>query len=99
MPLYCKNHTVLLWSRDPFGSLEQQASLMFRCRGRFTRLQSSLPKAPNCALQVIDTVVGAGVSLAGVVGGGYHAELTTLAQRHTCLHRAAAQMWSDHGLS
>jgi hypothetical protein len=48
--------------------------------------------------QVLDTVMSAGVPIAGVVGGGYHADLQVLAQRHTWLHRAAAQMWTDHGL-
>lgn len=49
-------------------------------------------------LLVIDTVVGAGIPLAGVVGGGYCGDLTTLAWRHCCLHRAADQMWRDHAL-
>ncbi len=49
-------------------------------------------------LQVLDTVLGAGIPLAGVVGGGYHKDLGVLAARHTWLHRAAAQMWVDHGL-
>lgn len=48
--------------------------------------------------QVLDTVMSAGIPVAGVVGGGYHADLQVLAQRHTWLHRAAAQMWTDHGL-
>lgn len=48
--------------------------------------------------QVLDTVMSAGIPIAGVVGGGYHADLQVLAQRHTWLHRAAAQMWTDHAL-
>ena len=48
--------------------------------------------------QVLDTVMSAGIPVADVVGGGYHADLQVLAQRHTWLHRAAAQMWTDHGL-
>lgn len=49
-------------------------------------------------LQVIDTVLAAGVALAGVVGGGYSENLTTLARRHCCLHLSANEMWRDHAL-
>lgn len=49
-------------------------------------------------LLVLDTVLGAGVPLAGLVGGGYAADLTTLAERHMHLHRAALRMWREHGL-
>lgn len=48
--------------------------------------------------QVLDACLGAGVPLAGFVGGGYHADLEVLAGRHCWLHRAAAQLWADHGL-
>lgn len=34
----------------------------------------------------------------GFVGGGYHTDLDVLADRHIHLHRAAQQMWEDHGL-
>jgi hypothetical protein len=61
-----------------------------RCTSRLLKLVA-LP-------QVLDTVMSAGVPIAGVVGGGYHADLQVLARRHTWLHRAAAQMWTDHGL-
>ncbi len=79
--------------------LKQLRSMLVGWRGRLTGLRSRPQKGPQCASQVVDTVLGAGVPLAGVVGGGYHADLTTLARRHTCLHRAAARMWADHGLS
>jgi acetoin utilization deacetylase AcuC-like enzyme len=49
-------------------------------------------------LLVLDTCLGLGVPVAGYVGGGYDADLDVLADRHICLHRAAAQMWQDHGL-
>ena len=41
---------------------------------------------------------GAAVAVAGVIGGGYHADLRTLAARHATLHRAAAKRWArEHG--
>jgi hypothetical protein len=48
--------------------------------------------------QVLDSCLGAGVPLAGYVGGGYHPNLDTLARRHCWLHRAAEQMWREHSL-
>lgn len=48
--------------------------------------------------QVLDSCLGAGVPVAGFVGGGYHADLEVLAARHCWLHRAAAELWADHGL-
>lgn len=49
-------------------------------------------------LQVLDSCLGMGVPVAAYVGGGYHADLEVLARRHCWLHRAAAQMWEEHGL-
>ena len=49
-------------------------------------------------LLVLDSCLGSGAAVAGVVGGGYHADLDVLARRHCWLHRAAAQMWRDYGL-
>ncbi|KAL3162654.1 hypothetical protein ABBQ38_008699 [Trebouxia sp. C0009 RCD-2024] len=49
-------------------------------------------------MQVLDTVMAAGIPIAGNIGGGYHADLTVLAQRHTLLHRAASQMFVDYKL-
>ena len=50
------------------------------------------------ALQVLDSVMAAGIPIAGNIGGGYHPDLTVLARRHCLLHRAAAQMFVDHKL-
>eukprot|EP00775_Hariotina_reticulata_P004752 gene4752-5002_t len=49
-------------------------------------------------LLVLDTCLSAGVSVAGYVGGGYDRDLDVLAERHMVLHRAALQMWKEHGL-
>lgn len=49
----------------------------------------------RCVSQVMDTCLGYGVPVAGFVGGGYHADLPTLARRHTLLHRAAAELWQS----
>ncbi|KXZ46890.1 hypothetical protein GPECTOR_39g384 [Gonium pectorale] len=48
---------------------------------------------------VLDTCLGFGVPVAGFVGGGYDNDLDVLAARHLHLHRAAAELWSDYGLS
>jgi len=47
---------------------------------------------------VLDTALGAGIPLAGVVGGGYSPDLEELASRHCVLHRVAQEMFVDHGL-
>jgi acetoin utilization deacetylase AcuC-like enzyme len=47
---------------------------------------------------VMDTVLGAGIPLAGVVGGGYSPDIDELASRHAVLHRVAREMFVDHGL-
>ncbi|KAI3423433.1 hypothetical protein D9Q98_010649 [Chlorella vulgaris] len=49
-------------------------------------------------LLVLDSCLGMGVPLAGYVGGGYDADLAVLARRHCWLHRAAGQLWKEHGL-
>ncbi|PRW61526.1 histone deacetylase [Chlorella sorokiniana] len=49
-------------------------------------------------LLVLDSCLGMGVPVAGFVGGGYASNLAVLAERHCWLHRAAAQLWLDHGL-
>jgi hypothetical protein len=49
-------------------------------------------------LLVLDTCLGAGIPVAGYVGGGYAKDLAVLAERHMALHRAALRMWEDHGL-
>eukprot|EP00891_Asterochloris_glomerata_P008314 jgi/Astpho2/8314/e_gw1.00122.186.1_t len=49
-------------------------------------------------LLVLDTCLAQGIPVAGLVGGGYHHDLHTLADRHCWLHRAAAQMWRDYRL-
>jgi len=50
------------------------------------------------ALQVLDSVMAAGIPIAGNIGGGYHSHLTVLARRHCLLHWAAAQMFVDYKL-
>ena len=47
---------------------------------------------------VLDTVIGAGIPIAGVVGGGYSPDIDELASRHAVLHRVAREMFVDHGL-
>lgn len=49
-------------------------------------------------LLVLDSCLGAGIPVAGYVGGGYHADLDVLAARHCWLHRAAAELWHDYRL-
>lgn len=49
-------------------------------------------------LLTLDTCLGHGVPTACYVGGGYHRDLNVLADRHILLHKAATQMWLDHGL-
>lgn len=49
-------------------------------------------------LLVLDTCLGAGVPVAGYVGGGYDTDLDVLAQRHMVLHRAALRVWRDYDL-
>ena len=49
-------------------------------------------------LLVLDACLGAGVPVAGVVGGGYADDLEVLAARHCALHEAGARMFRDHGL-
>ena len=44
---------------------------------------------------VIATCRDAQAAVAGVIGGGYHADLHTLAHRHATLHRAAAEHWAQ----
>lgn len=47
---------------------------------------------------VLDTCLGRGIPVAGVVGGGYSPDLDELADRHAVLHRVAQEMFVDHGL-
>ena len=50
---------------------------------------------------MLDTCMSMGVPVACYVGGGYadgHDGLDVLAERHMLLHKAALQMWRDHGL-
>ena len=41
---------------------------------------------------VLETCRGAGVPVAGVIGGGYGADIDALARRHSTLHREAARL-------
>ncbi len=47
---------------------------------------------------VLSACLGRGVPVAGLVGGGYCADLEVLAARHCLLHKAAAQAWREHRL-
>ncbi|CEG00333.1 Histone deacetylase superfamily [Ostreococcus tauri] len=47
---------------------------------------------------VLDTCLGSGIPVAGVVGGGYSPDLDEIANRHAVLHRVAQEMFTDHGL-
>ena len=49
-------------------------------------------------MMVLDTCVGMGLPVAGVVGGGYAMDLDVLADRHICLHQAALAVWEQHAL-
>lgn len=59
--------------------------------------EAVIPSSSTSA-KVLDSCLGAGVPVAGYVGGGYHGDLAVLAARHCWLHRAAAELWADHGL-
>jgi acetoin utilization deacetylase AcuC-like enzyme len=47
---------------------------------------------------VLDSCLGSDIAVAGVVGGGYHADLNVLAERHCWLHKAASQLWDAYQL-
>ncbi|KIZ02981.1 Uncharacterized protein MNEG_4983 [Monoraphidium neglectum] len=49
-------------------------------------------------LLVLDTCLGAGVPVAGYVGGGYDDDLEVLAARHCALHKAGLRMFKDYSL-
>jgi acetoin utilization deacetylase AcuC-like enzyme len=49
-------------------------------------------------MMVLNMALGAGVPIAGYVGGGYADDVEVLAARHCLLHTAAAQAWRDHRL-
>ncbi|XP_074535122.1 uncharacterized protein SYNPCC7002_A1628 isoform X2 [Halichoeres trimaculatus] len=49
-------------------------------------------------LYVLKTVVSRGVPVAAVIGGGYSRDIDKLAVRHSIVHRAATQVWRDHGM-
>lgn len=59
---------------------------------------ASSPGLVRRDLLVLDTCLGAGVAVAGYVGGGYDRDLDVLAERHMVLHKAALQMWKEHEL-
>lgn len=46
---------------------------------------------------VIDTCLAAGAAVACVIGGGYARDIPVLAQRHSLVHRAAAEVWAMRG--
>ena len=62
------------------------------------RLDVSTEGLARRELLVLDTCLGAGVPVAGYVGGGYDADLDVLADRHILLFEAARRMWVDHEL-
>lgn len=43
---------------------------------------------------VIERCREQGIAVAGVIGGGYHADHRVLADRHAILHRAASSLWA-----
>lgn len=47
--------------------------------------------------RVIEAVRAKGLPLAGVLGGGYMADLAALARRHAILHESAREVWSSCG--
>mmetsp|Transcript_9042 Transcript_9042/g.33259 ORF Transcript_9042/g.33259 Transcript_9042/m.33259 type:complete len:113 (+) Transcript_9042:100-438(+) len=47
---------------------------------------------------VMDTCLAMGIPVAGVVGGGYD-DVARLGARHSILHAAANELWSDYRLS
>ncbi|XP_032358705.1 uncharacterized protein SYNPCC7002_A1628 isoform X1 [Etheostoma spectabile] len=49
-------------------------------------------------LYVMKTVVSRGVPVAAVIGGGYSRDIDKLALRHSILHRAATQVWTEWGM-
>lgn len=49
-------------------------------------------------MMVLDTLVAHGVPVAGLVGGGYDDDMTLLVGRHVELHRAAQEVWAEHGM-
>lgn len=46
-------------------------------------------------LYVLKTVVSRGVPVATVIGGGYSRDIDKLASRHSIVHRAATQVWTE----
>ena len=49
-------------------------------------------------MQVLSTCVSLGYPVAGIIGGGYSEDLLGLVDRHSLLHRAAAQVYRQYGL-
>ncbi|MGL5081288.1 MAG: histone deacetylase family protein [Microcoleaceae cyanobacterium] len=49
-------------------------------------------------MQVLNTCIGQGYPVAGIIGGGYCDDLDALAHRHSLLHRASAQVYRQHRL-
>ena len=48
---------------------------------------------------VLDTCLAMGIPVAGLVGGGYDKDLDRLGARHSILHTAATDIWSDYRLT
>ncbi|MGF1493048.1 MAG: histone deacetylase [Microcoleaceae cyanobacterium] len=49
-------------------------------------------------MQVLQTCVGSGYPVAGIIGGGYCDDLDALVYRHSFLHRAAAEVYRQYRL-
>jgi acetoin utilization deacetylase AcuC-like enzyme len=49
-------------------------------------------------MQVLSTCVSAGYPVASAIGGGYADDLNALVYRHSLLHRAASEVYRQHGL-
>ncbi len=58
---------------------------------RLGRLALSDAGLENRDMRVLDMVRSRGIALAGVIGGGYAADVDVLASRHATLHRVAAR--------
>lgn len=46
----------------------------------------------------MDSCLGMGIPVAGVIGGGYDDDPRKVADRHSIVVEAATQIWKDHRL-
>ncbi|CAG9460291.1 unnamed protein product [Pedinophyceae sp. YPF-701] len=64
---------------------------------RLGRLSVSCEGISRRDAMVFDECAARGVPCAGLVGGGYHPDLSVLAERHARMHEAAAEVWQGCG--